>query len=85
MPGTLPYKTKQFFFALIKLSIVVGASYFIYNKIAHNDNLHFSVFIVFLTKNDGFLMKNMIFLLFLTIFNWFLNFDYKTIRSDNID
>lgn len=71
MFGTLAYKTKQFFFALIKLSIVVGAFYFIYNKLAHNDNLNFSVFIAFLDKNDGFLIKNILFALFLTIFNWF--------------
>ncbi len=71
MPGTLPYKTKQFFFALIKLSIVSGASYFIYNKLAYNDNLDFSVFIAFLIKNDVFLTKNILFVLILTIFNWF--------------
>ncbi|MCK5402416.1 MAG: hypothetical protein KAJ28_12350, partial [Flavobacteriaceae bacterium] len=71
MPGTLPYKTKQFFFALIKLSIVCGASYFIYNKLAYNDNLDFSVFIAFLIKNDVFLTKNILFVLILTIFNWF--------------
>jgi len=71
MIGTLSHKTKQFFFALIKLSIVVGASYFIYNKLAHNDNLDFNVFIAFLHKNDVFLTKNILFVLFLTIFNWF--------------
>jgi len=71
MRRTLPYKTKQFFFALIKLSIVVGAFYFIYNKLAHNSNLNFDVFIAFLMKNDVFLIKNIIFLLFLSIFNWF--------------
>jgi len=71
MIGPLSHKTKQFFFALIKLSIVVGASYFIYNKLAHNDNLDFNVFIAFLDKNDGFLTKNVLFVLFLTAFNWF--------------
>lgn len=71
MPGTLPNKIKQFFFVLIKISIVVGASYFIYNKLAHNDNLDFSIFIAFLAKNDVFLTKNILFVLFLTIFNWF--------------
>ena len=34
---SLPYKTKQFFFVLIKLSIVVGAFYFIYQKLANNE------------------------------------------------
>lgn len=71
MIGALPNKTKQFFFTLIKLSVVVGASCFIYNKLAHNDNLIFSNFIAFSSKNDVFLLKNILFLLLLSIFNWF--------------
>ena len=71
MIGAFPYKTKQFFFALIKLSIVVGASYFIYNKLVHNDNLHLSVFIAFLIENDVFLIKNVVFVFFLSFYNWF--------------
>ncbi|PIA78535.1 hypothetical protein BFR04_03095 [Gaetbulibacter sp. 4G1] len=69
--NTLPYKTKQFFFVLIKLSIVVGAFYFIYNKLANNDNLQLSTFIDFLSKKNVFATKNIILLLFLSIFNWF--------------
>ncbi|MBT8393795.1 MAG: flippase-like domain-containing protein [Bacteroidia bacterium] len=72
MIGGLPYKTKQFFFVLIKLSIVIGAFYFIYIKLTTNEELYFSNFIDFLSKNDVFSSKNIIFLLFLTIFNWFL-------------
>ncbi|WP_040280377.1 lysylphosphatidylglycerol synthase domain-containing protein [Psychroserpens damuponensis] len=69
--GGLPYKTKQFFFVLIKLSIVVGAFYFIYHKLTHNDDLDFHDFIHFLNKNDVFSFKNISILLFLSIFNWF--------------
>ena len=71
MIGGLPYKTKQFFFVLIKLSIVMGAFYFIYNKLTTNEELDFYNFIDFLSKNAVFSSKNIIFLLFLTIFNWF--------------
>ncbi len=71
MIRALPYKTKQFFFVLIKLSIVIGAFYFIYNKLTNNDQLDFLVFNEFLSKNDVFSSKNIIFLLFLTLFNWF--------------
>lgn len=71
MIRALPYKTKQFFYLLIKLSIVFGAFYFIFNKLTTNDELDFSVFVDFLSKNDVFTPKNMIFVLFLTIFNWF--------------
>ncbi|MGB5419432.1 lysylphosphatidylglycerol synthase domain-containing protein [Algibacter sp.] len=71
MHNGLPYKTKQFFFVLIKLSIVVGAFYFIYNKVANNSALSFSDFIEFSLKNNVFSLKNIVFLLILTFFNWF--------------
>lgn len=68
---SLPYKTKQFFFVLIKLSIVVGAFYFIYQKLASNNHLSFSEFIQLLTKNNTFSANTVIVLLFLSGFNWF--------------
>tara|TARA_R110000868_G_scaffold104728_5_gene288684 strand:+ start:10710 stop:11678 length:969 start_codon:yes stop_codon:yes gene_type:complete len=67
----LSYKTKQFFFVLIKLSIVVGAFYFIYERLTNNNTLVFSEFIEFSIKNNVFSLKNILFLLFLSIFNWF--------------
>lgn len=70
--ASLPYKTKQFFLVLIKLSIVVGAFYFIYQKLTENDELDFHVFIDFLKENNTFSTKTVLFLLFLTLFNWFL-------------
>ncbi|WP_028871384.1 lysylphosphatidylglycerol synthase domain-containing protein [Psychroserpens burtonensis] len=69
--GGLPYKTKQFFFVLIKLSIVVGAFYFIYNKLANNEDLNVHEFIQYLSQNGVFSIKNVGILLVLTIFNWF--------------
>jgi len=71
MIGNLPYKTKQLFYMLIKLSIVIGAFYFIYNRLTTNEHLNFSVFIEFLTKNNVFSLKNIVFLLFLSFLNWF--------------
>ena len=68
---SLPYKTKQFFFVLIKLSIVVGAFYFIYEKLANNNEIKFSVFVDFGLKSGAFSLKMMLFLLILSIFNWF--------------
>jgi hypothetical protein len=70
--GSLPYKTKQFFLLLIKLSVVVGAFYFIYKKLAENDEIDFHVFIDFLRKNEAFSMKVVLFLVFLSLLNWFL-------------
>lgn len=68
----LPYKTKQFFFVLIKLSIVAGAGYFIYGKLIGNPNLDIHRFVQFTSKNDVFSLKNSIFLLIFSVFNWFL-------------
>lgn len=68
---SLLYKTKQFFFVLIKLSIVVGAFYFIYKKLTNNDSLDFAVFIQFLENHSIFSTKSFIFIIILSIFNWF--------------
>ncbi|WP_303318350.1 lysylphosphatidylglycerol synthase domain-containing protein [Flavivirga abyssicola] len=67
----LTYKIKQFFFGLIKLSIVIGAFYFIYQKLVNNPELDFRTFIGFLSKKDIFSLKNTLLLFFLTFFNWF--------------
>jgi uncharacterized membrane protein YbhN (UPF0104 family) len=67
----LPYKTKQFFFVLIKLSLVVGAFYFIYYKLTTNKQLDIEVFSQFLHENEAFSTKNIIILIFLSNFNWF--------------
>lgn len=78
----LPYKTKQFFFVLIKLSIVIGAFYFIYEKLTNNSELQLSVFVNFLVENHIFSSKNILFLLFLSILNWFFEiFKWKTLVS----
>ncbi len=67
----LHYKSKQFFFVLIKISLVVAAFYFVYLKLIKNSQLEFYDFLLFLDKNDAFSLKNSLFLLFLTLFNWF--------------
>nr|WP_245881498.1 lysylphosphatidylglycerol synthase domain-containing protein [Xanthomarina spongicola] len=57
---------------LLKLSIVVGAFYFIYNKLTTNNQLDFEVFSTFLIKTDSVSVKNVLFLMLFSIFNWFL-------------
>ncbi|MGS2725386.1 lysylphosphatidylglycerol synthase domain-containing protein [Psychroserpens sp. BH13MA-6] len=69
--GSLPYKTKQFFFVLIKLSIVVGAFYFIYHKLTDNRDLDFKQFLAFLSEKNVFSFKNISFLVILSSLNWF--------------
>ncbi|WP_308993193.1 lysylphosphatidylglycerol synthase domain-containing protein [Mariniflexile litorale] len=68
---TLPYKTKQFFFALIKISIVVAAFYFIYRKLTSNSSLEFSNFLHFLDENGVISTKTILILFVLTGFNYF--------------
>ena len=48
---TIPHKTKQFLVLLVKLLIVSGAFYFIYNQLANNDKLDWQQFIVLFKKN----------------------------------
>ena len=71
MINALSYKTKQFFFVLIKISIVVAAFYFIYVKLTKNTDFEYSVFIDFLNRNNLFSLKTILFLLILTGLNWF--------------
>lgn len=71
MTNTLPYKTKQFFFVLIKISIVVIAFYFIYYKLTSNNDLEFNKFLEFLHESELISLKNIVFLMILSIFNWF--------------
>ncbi|MDN3491261.1 lysylphosphatidylglycerol synthase domain-containing protein [Winogradskyella bathintestinalis] len=71
MNVNIHYKTKQFFVVLIKLSIVVGAFYFIYAKLEENERLSLSQFVSLLIENNTFSIKNIVILLFLSTINWF--------------
>ncbi|WP_342448680.1 hypothetical protein [Tamlana crocina] len=56
---------------LIKLSIVMAAFYFIYDKLTNNGALKFSDFWNYILKNGVFSTKTIILLTFLSGFNWF--------------
>ena len=71
MASRFSYKSKQFFFVLIKISLVVVAIYFIYQKLTKNSTLEFSHFIQILSRNGVFSLYTVVFLLFLSSFNWF--------------
>ena len=72
MYNSLSYKSKQFFWLIIKLSIVIGCGYFIYTKLIENEQLKFTVFYQKLTENNIFSIKNGLLLLLFTLINWFL-------------
>lgn len=66
---TIPHKTKQFLVLLIKLLIVGGAFYFIYNQLANNDKLDWQKFIVLFQKNQS--ISGIAFILLLSVLNRF--------------
>ena len=60
---TIPHKTKQFLVLLVKLLIVGGSFYFIYNQLANNDKLDWQKFLVIFQKNQSVLGIGFILLL----------------------
>ncbi|MFV8380010.1 hypothetical protein [Flavobacterium sp. LB3R33] len=66
---SIPHKTKQFLVLLIKLLIVGGAFYFIYNQLANNDKLDWQKFIVLFQKNQS--IGGIAFILLLSVLNRF--------------
>lgn len=67
---SIPHKAKQFLVLLIKLLVVGGAFYFIYNQLAHNDKLDWDKFRDLVLEKQSF--SNIVFILFLTFLNRFL-------------
>lgn len=64
---SIPHKTKQFLVLLIKVLIVGGAFYFIYNQLANNDKLDWQKFIVLFKKNQS--VSGISFILLLSVLN----------------
>ncbi|MCK0130031.1 hypothetical protein MWU59_00815 [Flavobacteriaceae bacterium F08102] len=68
----MSYKTKQFLFFILKVAVVIGAAYFIYQKIGAHETVSVGDFIDILQKN---LVKNPIYIFILLLFsllNWVL-------------
>ena len=66
---SIPHKTKQFLVLLVKLLIVGGSFYFIYNQLANNDKLDWQKFLVLFQKNQSVLGIG--FILLLSVLNRF--------------
>ncbi|NNC69772.1 MAG: hypothetical protein HKN90_03005 [Flavobacteriaceae bacterium] len=71
MYKSLPYKTKQFLFLLVKLAIIVGAFYFIYNKVVYNEQIQFIDFIKRLEGSISGSSITILILIGLSLLNWF--------------
>jgi hypothetical protein len=66
---SISHKTKQFLLFLIKILIVGGAFYFIYNQLANNEKLDWQKFIVLFQKNQS--VGGISFILLLSVLNRF--------------
>ena len=66
---SIPHKTKQFLVLIIKLLIVGGAFYFIYNQLANNDKLDWDKFLILFQKNQS--VAGVGFILLLSVLNRF--------------
>jgi hypothetical protein len=64
---SIPHKTKQFLVLIVKLLIVGGAFYFIYNQLANNDKLDWQKFILLFKKNQS--VTGIGFILLLSVLN----------------
>lgn len=67
---SISHKTKQFLVLAIKILIVVGAFYFMYNQLATNDKLDWQKFKALFQKNQS--IGGILFILFLSFLNRFL-------------
>lgn len=67
---TIPHKAKQFGVFIVKLLVVLGAFYFIYDQLAHNDQLDWDKFLKLLTEKQS--VFGILFLLAFSVANRFL-------------
>ena len=70
--STLHIRLRQIAFMAIKLAIVFGAGFFIYEKLLHNDTLDFDYFLELLHDNKVVTTTNIIILLAFSFLNWSL-------------
>lgn len=75
---TIPHKAKQLLVFSVKLLIVVGAFYFIYNQLASNDKLDWKKFLILFHKNQS--VGGILFLLLLS----FLNRYFEILKWQNL-
>src|SRR5690606_41138155 len=66
----LSHKTNQFLVAVLKITVVLGAVFFIGYKLTSNDQLNFSSFLAKLNEFKVFSVLNLAVLLLLSFLNW---------------
>ena len=84
MLNSISYKSKQFLWLVFKLLIVILCGYFIYDVLTKNEELKIDTFYSFLLGFNVFSIKNILFLLIFTFFNWFLEIRKWEILANTI-
>ena len=64
------HKANQILSLVLKILVVVAAGYFIWYKIARDEQMNFENFVQILQENEVFSILNLIILLLFTILNW---------------
>lgn len=82
---TSSYKSNQFLWLVFKLLTVILCGYFINTIIAYNEKFRFIDFYSKLIDFDVFSSKNIVFLLFLTIINHFIEIYKWRILINNVN
>lgn len=81
--STLRIRLKQIAFMAIKLAIVFGAGFFIYQKLLHNDTLDFDYFLQLLHTNKVITPTNISLLIVFSLLNWSLeSLKWKALVSE---
>lgn len=68
----MSYKSKQIFFVLVKLIVVIGAFYLIYIKVFNDDKLNFQSFKNTLEQTRWHLLPSLLVLILFSLVNWTL-------------
>jgi len=71
MTVAFPKISKSITILLIKIIIVIGASYYIYHQLTNNTSLNFFEFLAFVNQNQSLSIANVLFLIILTTLNWY--------------
>jgi uncharacterized membrane protein YbhN (UPF0104 family) len=70
MPTSTSYKSKHFWWLVLKLLILIFFGYVIYHTLTTNDELDFNAFIQTLTASEVFSPLTLLILLIFTVCNW---------------
>ena len=76
------HKANQILSLVLKILVVIAAGYFIWYKIARDEQMNFERFVQILQENEVFSLLNIVILLIFTIINWYFEIlKWQTLSS----